>query len=78
MDTDDWTVNYRDDIRDQLRTHGWKENDEGCMVKNGALWTEINEALESGVDAPGKAYIISFDKNVPAAVIVATCEAVAR
>jgi hypothetical protein len=72
---DDWSIDYRDDVRDRLRAKGWRENNEGFMVKNGALWTEINSSLESGLDAPDKAWQIEFGKAVPAAVIVAACEA---
>ena len=75
MDTEDWTVPYRDDVREQLRVLGWKENEEGCMVKSGALWTEINDQLESGLDGPDKDWQIEFPKNTPAAVIAAACEA---
>ncbi|MEV4975500.1 hypothetical protein [Streptomyces scopuliridis] len=75
MDNEDWSVDYRDDVRDQLRALGWKENDEGFMVKDGALWTEINEHLESGLDAPDKSWNIEFPCVTPAAVIVAACEA---
>ncbi|MGC4925499.1 hypothetical protein [Streptomyces sp. DT117] len=72
---EDWSVDYRDDVREQLHAHGWTENDEGCLVKNGALWTEVNECLESGLDGPGKKFIITFPSETPAAVIVAACEA---
>lgn len=75
MNDEDWSIDYRDDVRDQLRALGWKENDEGFMVKGGALWTETNEHLDSGLDGPGKAYGIEFPSNVPASVIVAACEA---
>jgi hypothetical protein len=75
MDTEDWSWDYRDDVRDALRALGWKENHEGCMVKNGALWTEINHHLESGLDAPDKSWQIEFPKSTPTAVIVAACEA---
>lgn len=78
MDDEDWSIDYRDDVRDQLHAHGWTVNQEGCLVKNGALWTELNENLESGLDGPGKAWQIEFPSNTPVAVIVAACEAAAK
>jgi hypothetical protein len=64
---------YRDDVREVLGASGWRENAEGCVVApNGALWTETNDALDSGVDAPGKAWSVSLDSSVPASVIAAT------
>ncbi|MFJ1827371.1 hypothetical protein [Streptomyces sp. NPDC088178] len=77
MSDEDWSIDYRDDVRDQLHARGWAVNDEGCLVKNGALWTELNEHLESGLDGPGKIFAIEFPSKTPAAVIVAACEAAA-
>lgn len=63
---------YRDDVRELLEAAGWRENAEGFMIaENGALWTEANEALNSGLDAPDKAWTVAFDSGVPAGVIVA-------
>ena len=63
---------YRDDVRVLLEAEGWRETAEDCVVAdNGALWTETNLALDSGVDAPDKSWSVSFDNNVPACVIAA-------
>lgn len=63
---------YRDDVREALEHAGWRETAEGHVVaENGALWTETNSALDSGIDAPDRAWGISFDSNVPGPVIVA-------
>jgi hypothetical protein len=63
---------YRDDVREELEAAGWRETAEGWVVApNGALWTELNEVLDSGVDAPDKSWSVHFDIDVPAAAIVA-------
>lgn len=63
---------YRDDVRESLDAAGWRETEEGCVVApNGALWTETNDKLDSGVDAPDKAWSVSFDSGVPGPAIVA-------
>ncbi|WP_432051769.1 hypothetical protein [Streptomyces xiamenensis] len=68
---------YRDDVREGLAAAGWRENTEGHMVAlSGALWTETNEALDSGLD--GRAgWTVAFDSDVPADVIVAASVAAA-
>lgn len=76
-DNGERSESHRDDVRDLLAKYGWKEDDGGCMVKNGALWTEINDYLDSGLDSPGKLYNVPFDSRVPASVIVAACLAAA-
>lgn len=68
----EWREPYRDDVREPLEAAGWRENDEGHVVApNGALWTETNAALDSGVDAPDKAWSVELTHDVPAAVVVA-------
>lgn len=63
---------YRDDVREPLVAAGWWENADGFMITdNGALWTEVSVALDSGLDAPDKAWTLAFDSGVPAGVIVA-------
>ena len=76
-DDEDWSVYYRDDVRDELYARGWTDNHEGCLVKNGALWTEVGDSLESGLDGPRKTFVIEFPSETPAPVIVAACEAAA-
>ncbi|MEV8548377.1 hypothetical protein AB0L04_00780 [Streptomyces glaucescens] len=63
---------YRDDVRALLDEAGWRETAENCVVaENGALWSETNDCLDSGIDAPDKAWSVAFDSNVPASVIAA-------
>lgn len=72
LDEDGIDALYRDDVREILEAHGWRETAEDCVVaENGALWTETNTALDSGVDASDKAWSVSFDSDVPASVIAA-------
>ena len=69
---------YRDDVREPLEAAGWHETAEDCVVApNGALWTEMTPALDSGIDAPDKAWSVAFDSNVPAPIIVAAALAAA-
>lgn len=70
---------HRDDVRDPLLAAGWNENADDCMVApNGALWVETNDALDSGLGAPDKAWTVFFGSGVPAAVIVAAAKAAAE
>ena len=63
---------YRDDVREILEAEGWRETaDDTVVADNGALWTETNDALDSGVDAPDKSWSVAFDSGVPASVIAA-------
>lgn len=63
---------YRDDVRVPLDAAGWRETGEDTVVaENGAMWTEVNDSLDSGIDGPGKAWSVAFDSNVPGVVIVA-------
>ncbi|MEC4016124.1 hypothetical protein [Streptomyces sp. H27-D2] len=75
--SNDEEIGYRDDVRDVLTAQGWTENSEGALIKNGALWTEANDCLDSGVVGPGQDYSVAFDSGVPARVITAACEAAA-
>lgn len=70
---DDEDELYRDDVRDVLAAHGWTEGPDGFLRKGGALWTETNKALDSGLDGPGGQYVIEFTSEVPAPVITAAC-----
>ncbi|MDX3165883.1 hypothetical protein PV516_19035 [Streptomyces scabiei] len=64
---------YRDDVREALEAVGWRETAEGGVAApNGALWTETNDVLDSGVDAPDKTWSVAFDSNVPTLIIAAT------
>lgn len=74
---DDEDELYRDDVRDVLAAHGWTEGPDGFLRKGGALWTETNRALDSGLDGPGGQYVIEFTSEVPGAVIAAACLAAA-
>ncbi|MFF8997115.1 hypothetical protein ACF1GW_30725 [Streptomyces achromogenes] len=68
----DLDAQYRDDVRELLEAAGWRETAEDTVVAdNGALWTETNDVLDSGVDAPDKSWSVAFDSNVPANVIAA-------
>jgi hypothetical protein len=71
-DSDD-DMQYRDDVREELEAAGWHESAGGgwLIAPNGALWSETNESLDSGVDAPDKSWSVAFDSGVPAAAIVA-------
>lgn len=69
---------YRDDVRELLLAEGWTENAQGHVIAaNGTLWTETNEALDSGIDAPDKAWSVAFDSGVPAVIIAGAALAAA-
>lgn len=70
-------MSSRLDVRRMLLRRGWTEDREGFLHKGGALWTATNNAGDSGVDGPGKRWSVTFDNDVPARIIVATCEAAA-
>lgn len=69
-------MNLRNDVRRMLLKRGWVESN-GIARKDGAAWTPANFQGDSGVDAAGKAYSISFTVDVPARVITAIAETVA-
>ena len=71
------TWSSRDDVsRDLEESHGWvPESEDQAWRKNGARWYVT--LGDSRVTASGGAYMVTFDFDVPAHVIVATCEAVA-
>lgn len=69
---------YRTDVRDALEAAGWVEDDvEGFMVApSGAVWAEINEALDSRLDSPCGTWSLAFASGVPACVIAGAALAV--
>lgn len=70
--------NPRNDVREALARAGWREDSRGRLVAaNGTVWAEVNDLRDSGLDAPGAAWSVHFDSDVPAAVIVAACLAAA-
>lgn len=70
--------NWREDVYEALEQRGWEPDGElRAWRKNGAFWGVTSRFGDSGVDAPDKAYVVSFDSGVPAHVIVAACEAIA-
>ena len=65
-----------------LLRRGWVEGEDGCLRKGDALWAAHNNAGDSGLDGLGARHrggrwTVGFDSDVPAQVIVATCEAAA-
>lgn len=63
---------YRDDVRDPLQAAGWRETTEGFVIaENGALWTETNDCLDSGLGAPDNSWTVAFDSGVPGSVVAA-------
>jgi hypothetical protein len=70
-------MSERLDVRKMLVRRGWDEGSDQCLRKNGALWVAINSSGDSGLDGPNQTYSVTFNADVPARIIVATCEAAA-
>jgi hypothetical protein len=71
-------MSERLDVRRMLLRRGWTEDHEGFLWRNGAMWTALNAAGDSGVTARERAYDIQFNGDVPARIITAIAETIAN
>lgn len=71
-------MSERLDVRRMLLQRGWTEDAEGGLRKADAFWGAFNNCGDSGLSAPGRRSsrcTVTFEADVPARIIVATCEA---
>jgi hypothetical protein len=74
-------MSERLDVRRMLLQRGWTEDADGGLRKADAFWAAFNNSGDSGVGGPGRRggrCSVAFDADVPARIIVATCEAAAE
>lgn len=75
-------MSQRGDVRRMLLARGWDEGEYAVLHKAGATWAGIARG-DSALSGQGRApwcqqWTVGFNRDVPARVIVAVCEAAAE